>query len=249
MRYAACPKCSHQPLPDDQSLPAACPRCGVILAKVGAKVLRQRPRPGFDAENQGFITRHLLQVPAAVPPAHWYGRCLLLGALVLWTLSIWREADVAAGATGSAFLHGVLLPFHEAGHVFLIWAGRFLAIFGGTLGQLAMPLGLSLALLLRRHDPFGAAVFLWLFGFSVIDMAVYMADAFDPKLILLGGGTGMESGGHDWINLFDDMGLLHRARGIGLFFGWVGKALMLTALLWAARIVLLQRSQLARGIA
>ena len=25
MNYAACPKCSHSPLPADQSLPAACP--------------------------------------------------------------------------------------------------------------------------------------------------------------------------------------------------------------------------------
>ena len=31
---ANCPKCGHSPLPFDQALPAACPACGVILAKL-----------------------------------------------------------------------------------------------------------------------------------------------------------------------------------------------------------------------
>ena len=38
--FAQCPKCTHAPLPQDQSLPAACPGCGVILAKIGARPLR-----------------------------------------------------------------------------------------------------------------------------------------------------------------------------------------------------------------
>jgi predicted nucleic acid-binding Zn-ribbon protein len=32
--FTLCPKCGHSPLPADQALPAACPACGVILAKV-----------------------------------------------------------------------------------------------------------------------------------------------------------------------------------------------------------------------
>src|SRR5690606_23290293 len=34
--YDRCPKCAHTPLPVDQALPAACPACGIILAKFAA---------------------------------------------------------------------------------------------------------------------------------------------------------------------------------------------------------------------
>lgn len=36
MTYLACPKCRHAPLPEDQSLPAACPACSLIPAKFSA---------------------------------------------------------------------------------------------------------------------------------------------------------------------------------------------------------------------
>ena len=138
----------------------------------------------------------------------------------------------------------MLLPFHEAGHYAIFrWFGAFIMTLGGTLGQLLMPAILSGALLVKRRDPFGAAIFFWLLGFSTIDMAIYMYDAFDPKLMLLGGQTGQESDGHDWQNLFGDMGLLPRARGIGRFFGFVGAATMLAALGWAAWVLRLQRAR------
>ncbi|MEO8297612.1 MAG: hypothetical protein ABI574_07350, partial [Burkholderiales bacterium] len=45
--FHRCPKCGHRPLPADQSLPAACPACGVVLAKVRqameGKALSTRP--------------------------------------------------------------------------------------------------------------------------------------------------------------------------------------------------------------
>ena len=69
--------------------------------------------------------------------------------------------------------------------------GPFIATLGGTLGQLLMPIAAGVALL-RRRDRFGAAVCLWPLGFSTIDMAVYTYDAFDPKMMLLGGETGAE---------------------------------------------------------
>jgi hypothetical protein len=116
---------------------------------------------------------------------------------------------------------------------------------GGTLGQHLLPLVAGYALLVNRRDPFGAALCFWLLGFSTIDMAVYMYDAFDPQLTLLGGATGAESDGHDWQNIFGDTGLLRHARGIGLFFGFAGRAMMLLALLWAGWILRLQRGRLS----
>jgi hypothetical protein len=175
-----------------------------------------------------------------VSKANWIARAATFAVFLLWTLWIWRDSDIRAGESGSHFLHMILLPFHEAGHVIFRWFGQFIMTLGGTLGQHLMPIVLGGALLIRRRDPFGAAIFFWLLGFSVIDMSVYMYDAFDPKLMLLGGSTGAESDGHDWQNTFGDLGLLRRARGIGLFFGWLGKAMMFAALAWAAWVLRLQ---------
>ncbi len=168
-------------------------------------------------------------------------RIATLAVFAAWTLWIWRDADIRAGAAGSTFLHLALLPFHEAGHYLLFrWFGNFVMTLGGTLGQHLLPIVAGMALL-KRRDRFGAALCLWLLGFSTLDMAVYMYDAFDPQLVLLGGSTGAESDGHDWQNTFGDLGLLRSARGIGIFFGWVGGAIMLGALAWAGWVLRLQR--------
>ena len=244
MPYASCPKCGHAPLPVDQALPAACPACGLVLAKYGTAPPRAPP-PGGDGRDAGESSL-LFHVPAEVARINWIARIALLAIFALWTLWIWHDVDIRAGEVGSNFLHMILLPFHEAGHYAIFrWFGQFIMTLGGTLGQHLMPIVVGGALLIRRRDPFGAAIFFWLLGFSTIDMAVYMYDAFDPKLMLLGGATGQESDGHDWQNTFGDLGLLRRARGIGLFFGWMGKAMMLAALLWGAWLLHLQRARLS----
>lgn len=179
-----------------------------------------------------------------VPKSAWIARCATLAAFTLWTLWILRSLDIRAGIVGSNFLHLLLLPFHEAGHLIFRWLGAFVMTLGGTLGQLLMPIVVAGALWVKRRDAFGAAIFVWLLGFSIVDMAVYMYDAYDPQMTLLGGSTGAESDGHDWQNLFGDMGLLPRARGIGLFFGYLGHATMLGALAWAGWVVWRQRERL-----
>ena len=250
MRYAKCPKCSHAPLPQDQALPAACPACGLVLAKYGTTPPPAPHREPTDEDGEsspGRILALLFPEDGPVSKTIWQGRVAVLVALAAWTLWIWFDMDIRKGEAGSGFLHLVLLPFHEAGHYAIFrWFGEFIMTLGGTLGQHLMPIVLGGALLVQRRDAFGAAVFAWLLGFSVIDMAVYMYDAFDPKLMLLGGRTGQESDGHDWQNLFGDMGIIRRARGIGLFFGMVGMAMMAAALAWAARVLALQRRRVER---
>ena len=250
--YARCPKCGHAPLPADQSLPAACPACGLVLAKYGASAPPRAAEPDGEEGNDGLAARlgtMIWHVPASVPRAAWSGRIAMLVIVTIWTLWIWKDVDVREGEVGSGFLHMVLLPFHEAGHYLLFrWFGQFIMTLGGTLGQHLMPIVAGVALLVQRRDPFGAALCLWLLGFSTIDMAAYMYDAFDPKMMLLGGKTGAESDGHDWQNIFGDMGLLRRARGIGLFFGYAGKAVMAAALAWAARILWLQRAHIGDAL-
>jgi len=252
--FASCPKCGHAPLPPDQALPAACPACGLVLAKFGKTPARRQPvepaaaglpSPGEEPD-RSWLASWLLHVPAEVAKSNWFARIAALVVFALWTVWIWRDVDIPVGEVGSGFLHSVLIPFHEAGHYAIFrWFGQFIMILGGTLGQHLMPIVLAGALLIKRRDPFGAALFIWLLGFSVIDMGVYMYDAFDPQMMLLSGKTGAESDGHDWQNIFGDLGLIRKSRGIGLFFGWVGKAIMLASLAWAAWVVWLQRARLS----
>ncbi|MFM9971189.1 MAG: hypothetical protein ACKVQK_22575 [Burkholderiales bacterium] len=191
----------------------------------------------------------LFHVPDQVDKLNWYGRIAGLAIFVLWTFFIWRDMDIPGGNPGSYFLHVVATPFHEAGHYFIFrWFGEFIMILGGTLGQHLFFIVLGVALLWKRRDPFGAAVFFWGLGFSVADMGVYMYDAFDPKMMLLSGRTGADDDGHDWQNLFDMMGVLKHARGIGVFFGYVGKAMMAAGLAWAAWMVWRQHAHLSDAL-
>ena len=204
----------------------------------------------YDGDSLVARARALLfHVPPQVSRLNWQGRIIVLAVFGLWTLWIFRDINIPEGNPGSNFLHMVLLPFHEAGHYAIFrWFGEFIMILGGTLGQHLMPIVLGGALLIKRRDPFGAAVFFWLLGFSVADMGVYMYDAFDPKLMLLGGSTGAESDGHDWQNIFGDLGLLKRARGIGVFFGGAGRAMMLLGLTWGACMLWLQKARLSDAV-
>ena len=134
---------------------------------------------------------------------------------------------------GASFIHRPLLIFHEAGHVVFRLFGEWVSVLGGTLGQLIMPAILGCALLIKNRDPFGAAVGLWFFGVSLLDVAPYMFDARQPQLMLLSGATG-EAGGHDWIYLFSSVGWLNKSPFIGGLTHALGALVVLMALAWAA---------------
>ena len=253
-RYQRCPKCRHTPLPEDQSLPAACPACGLILAKFAMPVPRKTDAgtegavdvnaPRWQGLNQK-LREAVRYVPARVDPALFWARCALLLLFAMWGLQlIWM--DYRDGKMGSSFLHGPLLVFHEAGHVIFVPLGEFMTILGGTLGQLLMPAIMAGALLLKNRDPFGAAIGLWLFGVSLLDVAPYVYDALHPQLVLLGGHTG-EQGGHDWIYLLSETGLLKRAQGLGWLVHKLGALVVLLAIAWAAWILKQQRWRLERS--
>lgn len=134
-------------------------------------------------------------VPHSAERVHW----LKLGGgalLLLWTLFL------AARRQPWIFLDWVNLAFHEAGHLFLLPFGETLHFLGGTLFQLAIPAGVGLHLLLRKESPFGAALCGWWFGQNFLGISVYMADARELKLPLVGGGE------NDWNHLFYQWGLL-----------------------------------------
>lgn len=245
-RHATCPKCGHAPLPADQSLPAACPACGLILAKFGTAPPRRAPETEEADDEPGWFGRLLAlatHVPPRVDPFTFWSRVALLALFALWGVRLigmeYREAGV-----GASFIHLPLLIFHEAGHVLFMPLGHFMTIAGGTLMQLIMPAVLAGALLVKTRDPFGASIGLWLFGVSLLDIAPYAYDALVPQLMLLGGRTG-EDGGHDWINMLTDLGMLKRAHGIGWLFHKLGALVVIGALGWGAWLLWQQKEVLA----
>ena len=135
-------------------------------------------------------------------------------------------------------MHNINLVFHEAGHVLFVPFGDFMMVLGGSLGQLMMPMVVLLTFLLRYHNPFGAAVSLWWFAQSCMDLAPYIGDARRGELLLLGGVTGMEAPGfHDWRNLLSRTGMLHHDHRIASVVDIAGETLMWVALAWAAVIL------------
>ena len=244
--YEHCPKCGHHPLPADQALPASCPACGVILAKIGTSPARTRAdeaRAPDDDAPRGRLHELLWHVPAQVDSTAFRVRIGLLAFFAAWGARLcWL--DYRDGSIGHSFLHGPLLAFHEAGHILFIPFGEWVTVLGGTLGQLLMPAILCGALLWKNRDPFGGAIGLWLVGVSVLDVAPYMYDALHPQLMLTTGTTG-EDGPHDWIYLFSSVGQLAHAQGIGAFTHAAGVGVVVLALAWGAGVLRLQRRRVA----
>src|SRR5437763_7227968 len=130
------------------------------------------------------LRERLLDVPWDVPRAVWLGRLAALVAMALWS------ASVALGRMTDppTLVHLTVILFHEAGHVVFGPFGTTLAVAGGTLGQLLMPL-ICVVALHRNGDNFGAALCSAWMALSLVDASIYAYDAADPVLPLIGGGT------------------------------------------------------------
>jgi hypothetical protein len=157
-----------------------------------------------------------------------WGRAALMALLVWWTL------DIVSGHSTWHFVDWANLPFHEAGHVFLRPFGRTAHFLGGTLFQLLIPVVLGAYLALKRESPFGSACCAWWLGENLTNVAVYMADARELQLDLVGGGE------HDWNEIFYRFGLLaeESVATVSATTRSLGVLVMLLGLAWAALFLL-----------
>ena len=119
------------------------------------------------------------------------------------------------------------LALHEAGHPLVGIFSTRLAVYGGTLFQLAFPL-LAALQFRRSANPAGiAAALVWL-GENLFNVARYMADARVQELPLVGGD-------HDWTEIFGRWHVLHLDGRIAGITRGIGLILMAWALLWLYR--------------
>jgi hypothetical protein len=193
----------------------------------------------------GRLPGSMLQPLDDMDPMTFYGRCLALVALLAWSWYLFGY-DYRYGEIGTSFMHDILLPIHEAGHVLFRPFGHFMMVLGGSLFQLLVPIGIAGAFMLKNHDNFGAAIGAWWAGVSLVDLSPYVYDALAPRLTLIGGGTGAD-GPHDWIYILLSVGQLANSQRWGAGLHAAGGILMLLSLIWAGLLLWRQYTQLGEG--
>jgi magnesium-transporting ATPase (P-type) len=171
---------------------AACPACGIYYFKSE----QASPAPDLtEADDESCISEHDGFVAELFKPLEnmdamtFYGRCIALLFLAIWSWFLFGY-DYRYGEINMSFMHDILLPIHEAGHVLFRPFGEFMMILGGSLFQLMLPLGIGIAFIVKNRDNFGAAIGLWWASVSLVDLSPYIYDALHPQLTLIGGKTG-----------------------------------------------------------
>ncbi len=235
-----CPKCGHVRSAADPSVhEGVCPACGIAYAK-WRRPRQRHPRGRAATQPSASLAERLCcqlgELPERRDPPSLIARLGLLLALSLWTPWFVLHG-IDWEIIGGSFMHNVNLPFHEFGHLLFAPFGHFMAILGGSLFQLLLPLGLTAFFVIRQRDNFAAAVTLWWTGQSFVDLAPYIADAPYRLLPLVGGG-GEES--HDWGNLLTMLGALDSSLALARASFTSGALLMLLALGWGTCLVYLQ---------
>jgi hypothetical protein len=239
-----CPKCLHVRRPDETGAPDCCPACGLYFEKWATRDLlaARRNRPGEDEGGdedepawRAALRERLTHIPGAGDMRQLVGRAVILLLLGYWRLRL-VAMDFRDGEMGDSFMHIILLPIHEAGHIFFMPFGQFMTILGGSLFQVLLPLIVAAAFLWTNRDPYGAALGVWWCGASWLDLAPYIYDALAPQLILLGGHTG-DDGPHDWIYLLAQFGKVSQSQRYGAWAHTFGGLLMLAGLAGATWMV------------
>lgn len=124
------------------------------------------------------------------------------------------------------------LAFHEAGHPFFGLFSERLAVYGGTLGQLAFPLLTLLHFWRQRASAATAGCAVWL-GTNLFNIARYMGDA-QARVLPLVGGLDPEYH-HDWAIILNRWRIIHLdgpLSGALTTVGWLGIASVSIWLLW-----------------
>jgi hypothetical protein len=188
-----------------QAPPAAGPPAPLPMEQIGRAGAGARGR----APRAGLLTRLPRRPPdAAARPTLWRRTGQWIVAAALTGALAWLTFSTHGWIT-------VISPFdlvvHEGGHVLFVWAPTLLMQMGGSIAQVALPLVFAACFWWRRDD-FAVIVLLAWAAESLNNVSIYVADAQDMLLPLVGDdGSGA---GHDWHNILGTLGRLESTDAI-----------------------------------
>ena len=240
--YCKCPKCGYKRHALDAENLDTCPACGLIFSKWIKKQFNSPDTPsaelsGYPSKKQDIVKRFiasLLYVGNLTGQPRFYGYLLIYLCFFVWGWSF-ILTDLKSQELNASFMHTINLVFHEAGHVIFRLFGNFLAILGGSLLQLLVPLLVMLMFIFKHRDNFGASIGLWWLAQSMMDLVPYISDARTQEMWLLGGVRGKDIPGiHDWNNILSRLGLLEYDQVLSTLVTLLATGLMLLSFLWGA---------------
>ncbi|MBD1909539.1 MULTISPECIES: hypothetical protein [unclassified Leptolyngbya] len=135
-------------------------------------------------------------------PAVWtfkfnYPKLALISLLAFYGLFCARDYNFDDFVNGTnplmGFIHGVNLIFHEAGHTIFSMFGQLIHLLAGSAMQIAVPAFMSGYFFFTRQSYAGAVALCWV-GENFWDVSIYIKDAQEQALPLLGGENVL----HDW---------------------------------------------------
>ena len=131
----------------------------------------------------------------------------------------------------NSWFGGLTFGLHEFGHVLFSGLGEFMAIAGGSITQLAVPL-IGVVMLLYQRDYFGIAVAGCWESFSLYNLATYIGDAqvMQLPLVSIGGGDAY----HDWEYLLVHMGMIEHDAKIAAITRGIGFVVLVISWGWGA---------------
>jgi hypothetical protein len=184
-----------------------------------------------------------MRIPLPHPDYEW--QAIPRGALYAWLafytlylIHVWRAVDFT-------FVYPAEVIMHEAGHLLFSWMGQTMGLWGGSIFQLMVPAMLAISFAWRGQTT-GVVFSTFFFFESLVNMAVYIADAREMDLPLITVGDGeSDAVMHDWWNILQPLGLLEydtRIAALVRAVGWVG---MLATLAW---MIYMQRKLEAEGL-
>lgn len=141
--------------------------------------------------------------------------------------------QAAVGSGPLLMMDLVFIPIHEGGHLLFRFFGEFLAVAGGTLLQLGVPLMLATFFIFQRQV-MGTTFCLFFFFEQLLPISVYMADARAQELQLITVGDS-DDVIHDWNYLFGRFGVLDHDTQIAhvvRVLGWLGMIATVGWMVW-----------------
>ena len=240
--FRTCPKCGFKRDAAATGDTDICPACGLIFSKwmkrqfhnSDSSDARRYPKSSRQQSVIQRVVSSLLYVGNLGGEGRFYGYLLIYLCFFLWGWSF-ILSDLKSPELNASFMHNINLVFHEAGHVIFRLLGNFMAILGGSLLQLLVPLIVILVFIFKHRDNFAASIGLWWLAQSMMDLVPYINDARSQEMWLLGGVRGKDMPGiHDWNNILSRLDLLEYDHDLATTVMVVAIGLMILSFVWGA---------------